>query len=75
MVLIKKAKELTEGAIDSWDAVRRLSRWVGTEIAGAIPGGSARQTYDNRKGECGAHSRLFTGGHSGADGHGRSVLL
>ncbi len=59
-VLIKKAKELTEGATDSWDAVKRLSRWVGTEIAGAIPGGSARQTFDSRKGECGAHSRLFT---------------
>ncbi len=59
-VLIEKAKELTEGATDSWDAVKRLSRWVGTKIAGAIPGGSARQTYDSRKGECGAHSRLFT---------------
>jgi len=58
-VLIQKAKELTEGANDSWEAVRLLARWVGMEIAGAIPGGSARQTYDTRKGECGAHSRLF----------------
>jgi hypothetical protein len=58
-VLIKKAQELTENARDSWEAARLLARWVGTEIAGAIPGGSARQTYDSRKGECGAHSRLF----------------
>ncbi|MFC2168413.1 transglutaminase family protein [Acidobacteriota bacterium] len=59
-VLIRKAKELTAGAADSWAAVKLLSHWVGTEIAGAIPGGSARQTFDSRKGECGAHSRLFT---------------
>ena len=58
-VLIKKAHELTENARDSWEAARLLARWVGTEIAEAIPGGSARQTYDTRKGECGAHSRLF----------------
>jgi transglutaminase-like putative cysteine protease len=59
-VLIRKATELTEGSPDSWAAVRRLAEWVGTEIRGAIPGGSARQTFNTRKGECGAHSRLFT---------------
>lgn len=59
-VLVKKAKELTEGAEDCWEASRRLAEWVGTEIKGALPGGSARQTYNTRKGECGAHSRLFT---------------
>jgi transglutaminase-like putative cysteine protease len=59
-VLAEKARELTEGAEDSWDAVRRLADWVGHEIEGAIVLGSARQTYDAGKGECGGHTRLFT---------------
>ncbi len=60
-VLVKKARELTAGAKDSWEATKRLSRWVGEEIGYDIPGGtSARNTYDIREGECGAHSRLFT---------------
>jgi transglutaminase-like putative cysteine protease len=59
-VLIHKAKELTAGSRDSWEAARRLSRWVAEEIGYDIPGGaSARNTYDVREGECGAHSRLF----------------
>jgi hypothetical protein len=59
-VLAEKARDLTAGAEDSWDAVRRLADWVGSEIEGAIAVGSARQTYDDRKGECGGHTRLFT---------------
>jgi hypothetical protein len=58
-VLIKKAREITAGSRDSWEAAVRLSRWVGEEIRGALPGGSARQTYDKGSGECGAHSRLL----------------
>jgi hypothetical protein len=59
-VLIRKARELTEGAGDSWEAAKRLSRWVAEEIGYDIPGGaSARNTFDLREGECGAHSRLF----------------
>jgi transglutaminase-like putative cysteine protease len=59
-VLIQKAKELTAGAKDSWEAAKRLSQWVAEEIGYDIPGGaSARNTYDVREGECGAHSRLF----------------
>jgi len=59
-MLIQKAKELTSGAKDSWQAAKRLSRWVAEEIGYDIPGGaSARNTYDVREGECGAHSRLF----------------
>ena len=59
-MLVQKAKELTAGAKDSWEAARRLSRWVAEEIGYDIPGGaSARNTYDVREGECGAHSRLF----------------
>jgi transglutaminase-like putative cysteine protease len=60
-VLIKKAKELTAGAKDSWEAAKRLSRWVAETIGYDIPGGaSARNTYDLKEGECGAHSRLYT---------------
>jgi transglutaminase-like putative cysteine protease len=59
-VLIQKAEELTAGSRDSWEAARRLSRWVAEEIGYDIPGGaSARNTYDVREGECGAHSRLM----------------
>lgn len=59
-VLREKARAITAGARDSWDAVRRLSRWVATEIKGAIPGGvTARGTYDQRAGECGGHSFLL----------------
>ncbi len=59
-VLVQKARELAEGASDSWEAVKRLSRWVAENIGYDIPGGAtARNTYDLREGECGAHSRLF----------------
>jgi transglutaminase-like putative cysteine protease len=59
-VLIQKAQELTAGSKDSWEAARRLSRWVAEEIGYDIPGGaSARNTFDVREGECGAHSRLM----------------
>ena len=59
-VLVKKAKKLTAGAKDSWEAAVRLSQWVADSIGYAIPGGAtARHTYDIRKGECGAHSILL----------------
>lgn len=60
LVLVKKAKEITAGAKDFWEAAVRLSRWVADSIGYAIPGGlTARNTYDIRKGECGAHSILL----------------
>jgi len=59
-VIREKAREITSGARDSWDAMCRLSRWVATEIKGAIPGGiTARGPYDQRAGECGGHSFLL----------------
>jgi hypothetical protein len=58
--IIAKAKEVTAGAADSWDAVVRLSKWVGHEIRGAVPGGtSAINTLRTMEGECGSHSRLL----------------
>jgi len=59
-VLIEKARELTEGSSDSWEAACRLSEWVAENISYSIPGGvTARKTYDMRAGECGAHSMLL----------------
>jgi transglutaminase-like putative cysteine protease len=58
--LIAQAQRITSGAKDSWEAVKRLSRWVAENIEGAIPGGtSAINTYKTRQGECGSHSRLL----------------
>ncbi|HUV35332.1 MAG TPA: transglutaminase-like domain-containing protein, partial [Patescibacteria group bacterium] len=59
-VLVEKAREITEGSKDSWEAAVRLSEWVAENISYAIPGGgAARRTYDMRAGECGAHSLLL----------------
>ncbi|MEW5984193.1 MAG: transglutaminase-like domain-containing protein [Acidobacteriota bacterium] len=59
-VLIAKAREITNGSPDAWEAARRLSAGVGNNIKGAIPGGgSARGTFDQRAGECGGHSFLM----------------
>jgi hypothetical protein len=58
--IVEKARELTEGSVDSWEAIRRLSEWVSTEIAYAIPGGgSAKGVYEMKAGECGGHSVLL----------------
>jgi len=60
-VLIKEAKRITEGSKDAWEAAVKLSKWVGNNIMGALPGGtSAINTYNTREGECGSHSRLLT---------------
>ena len=59
-VLIEKAQEITRGSKDSWEAACRLSKWVSENISYAIPGGmTARNTYDTKAGECGAHSILL----------------
>jgi len=59
-VLMEKARELTEGSADCWEAAVRLSEWVAENIGYAIPGGGTpRKTYDIRAGECGAHSFLL----------------
>jgi hypothetical protein len=58
--LARKAREITAGAADSWQAAVRLSRWVAENIAyGIIANNSARRAYDGRAGECGAHSMLL----------------
>lgn len=58
-VLVEKAREITDGSQDSWEAFKRLASWVDKEIVYGIPGGgTARGAYDMQMGECGAHSRL-----------------
>ena len=58
--IVSMAKSITDGAADSWEASVRLSKWVGKEISGAVPGGtSAIGTLNSRQGECGSHSRLL----------------
>jgi len=58
--IIMEAKNITGEAVDAWDAVKLLSKWVAHNIKGAIPGGgSAINTYNIREGECGSHSRLL----------------
>ena len=60
-VLVEAAQGMVVGAGDSWDAARRIGRWVADNIHGALPGGmTARKTYDIRNGECGAHAFLTT---------------
>lgn len=59
--IIKQANLITEGASNSWEAVKVISQWVSDEISGAIPGGTtAINTLKTREGECGSHSRLLT---------------
>ncbi len=58
-VLAEKAREITKGSKDSWEAARRVSQWVADNIKGAIPGGgTARGVYDTRSGECGGYGFL-----------------
>ena len=56
-VLVAKAEEITAGSGSRWDAACRIARWVGDNISG-LASGSARETYDSRRGLCGEKSLL-----------------
>lgn len=56
-ILISHAKEITAGSADVWEAINRIASWVGENISG-LASGSARDTFDSRKGLCGEKSRL-----------------
>jgi transglutaminase-like putative cysteine protease len=59
--IVRKAKEITNGSANAWEAAMRLSRWIDVNISGAIPGGgTAKGTLESREAECGGHSRLLT---------------
>jgi transglutaminase-like putative cysteine protease len=58
-VLVEKAREITKGSMDSWEAARHIVEWVSDNIKGAIPGGgTAKGVYDTRSGECGGYGFL-----------------
>ncbi len=58
-VLVEKARGITKGSKDSWEAARRVAQWVADNIKGAIPGGgTAKGVYDTRTGECGGYGFL-----------------
>ncbi len=56
-VLQEKAREITAGTTNAWEAVYRINQWVGEHISG-LSTGSARETYDTGKGLCGEKARL-----------------
>jgi len=59
-VLIKAARDITEGSEDLWDAACKISHWIVKNIDGSLLAGTARETYDNKSGLCAAQSMLMT---------------
>jgi len=58
-MLVEKAREITKGSKDSWEAASRIAQWVSENIKGAIPGGgTAKGVYETRSGECGGYGFL-----------------
>jgi len=53
------AIKLTEGSKNSWEACCRISKWVANNIDGSILDGSAKETFENQSGLCGAQSKLM----------------
>jgi len=57
--LIALAQKITKGSNNLWDASCRISRWVADNIEGSILDGSAKDTYEQKSGLCGAQSKLM----------------
>ncbi|MFC2128986.1 transglutaminase family protein, partial [Bacteroidota bacterium] len=58
--IIQKAKEITSGAKDSWEAAVLLNKWIGNNIKGDIEGGNtALEAFEKREGICGPKSMLL----------------
>jgi transglutaminase-like putative cysteine protease len=57
-ILVKASHDITAGSSTAWEAVTRIAAWIDENLGESLPGGSARQTYDARRGECGSHARL-----------------
>jgi len=58
--IVAKAKEITDGSTDAWQATKKIGTWVAENIDGAIVGDtpSAKRTLENMKGDCGPHAML-----------------
>ncbi len=57
--LIKKAREITQGSKDLWEASCRLGDWVADNINGGAFDGTALETYKIKSGSCGPQSKLM----------------
>lgn len=57
--LLKKAIEITEGSLSTWDATKKLAQWVIDSIGGSVMGGNALETYRSREGACASQSFLM----------------
>ena len=58
-VLIELSRRITSGSKDVWEASHRLAKWVADTIDGAILSGTALQTFNRKKGDCGSQSFLM----------------
>jgi hypothetical protein len=58
--LIAVAQKITKGSNNLWDASCRISNWVADNIDGSILDGSAKDTYEQKSGLCGAQSKLMS---------------
>lgn len=57
--IVEQARQIVEGAGDSWEAARRVAQWVHDHIAYKIADSpSARLALQTRQGDCGPHSTL-----------------
>lgn len=57
--IVAKAKELTEGATDAWQAAKRIGEWVAQNISYRIADSpSAKLCLDTGHGDCGPHATL-----------------
>jgi transglutaminase-like putative cysteine protease len=54
-----QAKEITQGAADSWEATKRVAQWVNGHLTYEIADTpSAKLALKTRKGDCGPHATL-----------------
>jgi transglutaminase-like putative cysteine protease len=57
--LIDLAQKITKESVNLWEASCRISNWVADNIEGSILDGSAKETYEQKSGLCGAQSKLM----------------
>jgi hypothetical protein len=59
--IVSKAREVTRGITDPLAKVRKLAKWVSDEVKDeAVDSFSALEVLHTKKGECQAHTMLFT---------------
>ncbi|MEA1993210.1 MAG: transglutaminase domain-containing protein [Euryarchaeota archaeon] len=53
-----KAEEIAEGCKNSWEASRKIAKWVFENISYKITGEGAKRTLETGEGDCGPHAYL-----------------